>query len=387
MNKKNNSFLKVFITNLKNKINKFIKENKKIKKDLSLFNIKRSIIFGVLVIIFNFFNVILFKDSSIVVKSRDYFLFFNIITLIFIVYLSLNIENKKNDKDYLKLSKLLYVFFIIITLNSYFPYLLTLDVNKQFFYILALLILLFASGPLLNLKDILICLFFSNLFPAYLIISGSNDYSFIRVLLFISLFLIIFTQIIYYNFYNYFIKLNYFEKSKNKLIKQAQTDKLTSLLNRHGIEEKLKNLNKVNNIALIIIDIDFFKDYNDKFGHIKGDICLKKVAHTIKNSTKKETDFVARFGGEEFIVILNNVNKSNVINITKRILKNIENLKIDSANQKISCFVTASAGVSFKDKKDKFHYLKLIDEADKQLLKVKRSKRNKISFENKIINT
>ncbi|HHX33564.1 MAG TPA: hypothetical protein GX713_05020, partial [Mollicutes bacterium] len=67
MNKKNNSFLKVFITNLKNKINKFIKENKKIKKDLSLFNIKRSIIFGVLVIIFNFFNVILFKDSSIVV--------------------------------------------------------------------------------------------------------------------------------------------------------------------------------------------------------------------------------------------------------------------------------------------------------------------------------
>ncbi|HHX33312.1 MAG TPA: GGDEF domain-containing protein, partial [Mollicutes bacterium] len=362
-------------------------ENKKIKKDLSLFNIKRSIIFGVLVIIFNFFNVILFKDSSIVVKSRDYFLFFNIITLIFIVYLSLNIENKKNDKDYLKLSKLLYVFFIIITLNSYFPYLLTLDINKQFFYILALLILLFASGPLLNLKDILICLLFSNLFPAYLIISGSNDYSFIRVLLFISLFLIIFTQIIYYNFYNYFIKLNYFEKSKNKLIKQAQTDKLTSLLNRHGIEEKLKNLNKVNNIALIIIDIDFFKDYNDKFGHIEGDICLKKVAHTIKNSTKKETDFVARFGGEEFIVILNNVNKSNVINITKRILKNIENLKIDSANQKISCFVTASAGVSFKDKKDKFHYLKLIDEADKQLLKVKRSKRNKISFENKIINT
>ena len=384
MNKKNNSFLKLFITNLKNKINKFIKENKKIKKDLSLFNIKRSIIFGVLVIIFNFFNVILFKDSSIVVKSRDYFLFFNIITLIFIVYLSLNIEDKKNDKEYLKLSKLLYVFFIIITLNSYFPYLLTLDINKQFFYILALLILLFASGPLLNLKDILICLFFSNLFPAYLLLSGSNDLSFIRVLLFISLFLIIFTQIIYYNFYNYFIKLNYFEKSKNKLIKQAQTDKLTSLLNRHGIEEKLKNLNKVNNIALIIIDIDFFKDYNDKFGHIEGDICLKKVAHTIKNSTKKETDFVARFGGEEFIVILNNVNKSNVINITKRILKNIENLKIDSANQKISCFVTASAGVSFKAKKDKFHYMKLIDEADKQLLKVKKRKRNKISFENKI---
>ena len=158
MNKKNNSFLKVFITNLKNKINKFIKENKKIKKDLSLFNIKRSIIFGVLVIIFNFFNVILFKDSSIVVKSRDYFLFFNIITLIFIVYLSLNIENKKNDKNYLKLSKLLYLFFIIITLNSYFPYLLTLDVNKQFLY--PSFINTYLICPLLNLKDILICLLF-----------------------------------------------------------------------------------------------------------------------------------------------------------------------------------------------------------------------------------
>ena len=59
-------------------------------------------------------------------------------------------------------------------------------------------------------------------------------------------------------------------------------------------------------MALIMCDIDFFQAYNDTYGHLQGDECLKKVAAALKNSMKRQVDFVARYGGEEFVVVLSN---------------------------------------------------------------------------------
>lgn len=370
-------------TLLREKIKNNKNEKKELESEIFNYNLLRAILFGIFIIIFNFINVIIFKKTSIIVMNRDYFLFYNIITLIFIVYLSLNYKNSK--PSFFSLAKLLYVLFIIITLNSFFPYILSLQINGQFFYIISIFILLFSIGPLLDIKKILICLLFTNIFPIYLLVNKFNDFNYLKIIFSFSIFLIIFSQILYVTFYKYIKKMNLLKNKTIKFKQLAVTDELTGLLNRHGIETKLKKLKINNNIALIIIDIDFFKDFNDKYGHLKGDICLRKVAHAIKNSTKKQTDFVARYGGEEFIVIVNDLNKTKVINIAKRILKNIEDLKINAANKKASRFVTASAGIVINHDKNDFNYLKLLNEADKQLMRIKKNKRNSISFENRTI--
>lgn len=158
-------------------------------------------------------------------------------------------------------------------------------------------------------------------------------------------------------------------------------DELTSLPNRHSFDvytNKLFN-NKDNNrdIGFAIFYIDYFKKFNDTFGHQVGDIVLKKVSRCVSNYIKRINGFVSRWGGEEFIIIFNNLTKDEIINHCENIRKLIESLNINYNTQTLN--VTISIGCYFGNigeiSKEKF--LKL---SDLLLYKAKESGRNKMEI-------
>lgn len=156
-------------------------------------------------------------------------------------------------------------------------------------------------------------------------------------------------------------------------------DSLTGIYNRRYFDEILQHeylraKRYSLPLSLIMIDIDFFKSINDTFGHLVGDHVLKELAKIIKNSIR-QVDIVARFGGEEFAVILPNTRLEEAANIAERLRSIIENTEIRINCQKIR--VTISGGVSSL-KKDASSKDVLIDQADRALLKAKASGRNKI---------
>lgn len=165
------------------------------------------------------------------------------------------------------------------------------------------------------------------------------------------------------NSLSYLIYLN-MENNALKLV--SSIDKLTGAFTRKyfdlKIEEILKNLNKSDeSLSVLMLDIDNFKSVNDTYGHIKGDEVLSYVSKTIK-STVRNTDLVARFGGEEFVVLLTDSNINLGKHIGEKIRKNIENMKIEGINRP----VTVSIGIA--QYPDQSQYKEdLINKADQAL--------------------
>ncbi|WP_300458928.1 GGDEF domain-containing protein [Desulfobacula sp.] len=159
-------------------------------------------------------------------------------------------------------------------------------------------------------------------------------------------------------------------------------DGLTGLLNRLAIDELLaKSFRKAvegkNKLCLVMVDVDYFKKFNDTFGHQAGDNILKLIATTLKKLSRP-FDHVGRYGGEEFIIILNNTNLSNALVYAERIRREIEQLGRLLANRFPGLSLTVSAGVSeyqthIKTRDD------LIKTADTALYQAKETGRNKVA--------
>lgn len=172
--------------------------------------------------------------------------------------------------------------------------------------------------------------------------------------------------------------------ARKKLRHLAVTDSLTDLSNRRHFDEILQSeLNRLSRLhhplSLIMLDVDFFKNFNDIHGHVMGDACLKRVAYTIKESLHRVADFAARYGGEEFACILPNTELIGAVAIAEQIRVNIEGLKIPHGASQVSDYVTASLGVFTIS-----GYFKSLNEtvelADKQLYKAKENGRNRVCF-------
>ncbi|MBK3331586.1 diguanylate cyclase [Persephonella atlantica] len=164
-----------------------------------------------------------------------------------------------------------------------------------------------------------------------------------------------------------------------KLKKQSLVDQLTGLYNRRFLEEIIPKLSQQvirrnSNIGILMIDIDFFKQINDKYGHDVGDIVLKKVADVIRN-TVREADIVIRYGGEEFMVLLIDVQEGKSEEIAEKIRKRVENTVINTDG--ISLKKTVSIGVS-EFPKDSDRFWQCIKFSDVALYKAKESGRNMV---------
>lgn len=166
----------------------------------------------------------------------------------------------------------------------------------------------------------------------------------------------------------------------------AYIDSLTKIANRRyfdGFLEKEWSYCKRNQkeLSIILLDIDFFKQYNDTYGHQAGDLCLQKIARCLEDKLNRSHDLVARYGGEEFICILPNTNKFDAINIATKLKIAVQNLEIPHENSRISSIVTISLGVSTVIPKDKLEKTKLIKKAYNALYLAKENGRNRVEFE------
>ncbi len=176
----------------------------------------------------------------------------------------------------------------------------------------------------------------------------------------------------------YLIKSRDFEYT----YKLATTDGLTELYNHRFFQEQLKYKilqakKQNNNFSLIIIDIDFFKKFNDTYGHQAGDAVLKYTAKTIKSCVRNE-DFVCRYGGEEMTVILNNTNHEIAVNIAKKICSTIAGKKFELSPE-IEVNITISLGVATYPQNGEVSAA-LIEYADKCLYMAKENGRNQVGF-------
>ena len=166
-------------------------------------------------------------------------------------------------------------------------------------------------------------------------------------------------------------------KEKVKLLEEkSNLDALTKAFNRRALENYLEKLTQKEHIKrdlhLLMIDIDNFKQINDKYGHVAGDKILVFIAHTLKK-TLRDGDKVFRFGGEEFVVILNRIDTQNCIKIAERILQLISSNKLIYKNDTIQ--VTVSAGGTKFVPGDTPE--SILERADKALYEAKRSGKNK----------
>ncbi|ESA38993.1 response regulator receiver modulated diguanylate cyclase [Leptolyngbya sp. Heron Island J] len=129
----------------------------------------------------------------------------------------------------------------------------------------------------------------------------------------------------------------------------ATIDGLTSITNRRVFNERLEDewkrlCREQSQLGLILIDIDYFKAYNDTYGHLNGDKCLCQVAKIINDCARRPADLAARYGGEEFALILPNTELEGVIHVGKLIQEQLRNLAIPHVSSKVKSIVTVSIG-------------------------------------------
>ena len=175
-------------------------------------------------------------------------------------------------------------------------------------------------------------------------------------------------------------------KIKNDMLeKLSMYDGLTNIRNRRFFDETFeKTFSEIKrdkkSLAVLMIDIDFFKPYNDNYGHGQGDETLRKVAKALEKTIKRASDFVARYGGEEFVILLKDINKDGVEAVANNLLNAVRELKITHEFSKIENYVTVSIGVSFYNSSSDITKLELLLKADETLYNVKNSGRNNFAI-------
>lgn len=136
-------------------------------------------------------------------------------------------------------------------------------------------------------------------------------------------------------------------------------------------------------LSLIMLDLDFFKQYNDHYGHMQGDDCLKSLAQALNLAATRPRDIVARFGGEEFVLLLPETDENAALQVAEHCQRIIEKLQIPHAASAVGRFVTASMGVgTIKQPSAEMEPRHFIEAVDKLLYKAKKNGRNRIEFAN-----
>ncbi len=165
----------------------------------------------------------------------------------------------------------------------------------------------------------------------------------------------------------------------NAMIKEeSYKDPLTKLFNRSYLKDIIENNVGFKNINILMIDVDYFKNYNDNYGHVKGDSILISIAKCIKNSCNECNDKVIRYGGEEFLIISYSKDEDYIENLPYNIIKNINKLNVEHKYSPISDKITLSIGVSCGNINSYDDYNILINEADKALYMAKGEGRNTV---------
>ncbi|MDO0821932.1 diguanylate cyclase [Desulfosporosinus nitroreducens] len=174
-----------------------------------------------------------------------------------------------------------------------------------------------------------------------------------------------------------------FKQSQDLLKELAMKDRLTGLYN-HALlvelfeKELAKQQRNDGDIAFVMIDVDHFKRINDTYGHTSGNIVLKELANILKNSVRRG-DIVSRYGGEEFSLVLPEIDKQGTWQMCERIRKKIEGLSFNT-DGKESIHITVSMGIFHKSSKDNMTGSEIIQKSDEKLYQAKANGRNRVEM-------
>ena len=165
----------------------------------------------------------------------------------------------------------------------------------------------------------------------------------------------------------------------------ATRDGLTGIANRRSFDDSLqlewlRAQREGHPLSLIMMDVDFFKRYNDHYGHQQGDECLRQVASTTAGATFRPADLVARYGGEEFAVIMPNTNEVGAQAVAERICARIQELKLPHAHSDVADHVTVSIGTASMVPQSDRLCTELVSTADTALYAAKHSGRNRVAI-------
>ncbi len=179
------------------------------------------------------------------------------------------------------------------------------------------------------------------------------------------------------------------ESSNRQLHKLSMKDGLTGISNRRHFDEQLESdiqdaRDNQTPVSLILMDIDYFKLFNDSYGHQLGDECLKEVAGLLARSCFNPQDMAARYGGEEFVVLLPGTTEINAEKVANRFAESLKTAKIEHKDSKVNKYLTVSMGIATHDKGSSYKIKDLIENADRALYKAKENGRNQIELASEI---
>ncbi len=165
----------------------------------------------------------------------------------------------------------------------------------------------------------------------------------------------------------------------------ANFDSLTQIANRlkfdgHLTKQWKQMMREHSSLSILLCDIDYFKQYNDTYGHVMGDDCLKKVAWALNETLSRPTDLCARYGGEEFAAVLPQTGEAGAVRAAERMQAAIAHLKIPHASSSINPYITVSIGMASMVPQPQRSPAGLVDEADQFLYRAKQQGRNRIVY-------
>lgn len=177
----------------------------------------------------------------------------------------------------------------------------------------------------------------------------------------------------------------YLEETNRQLTELSNKDSLTGIANRRCFDTVLEReyarmKHSKSKLSIILFDIDCFKEYNDYYGHVMGDECLRKIGRILDDCLSQTIDLAARYGGEEIACILPDTDIDSAVEIAEKIRQEIVNLKTQHEKSTVSEFVTASFGVTTVHHWSENTLEEIVAKADKLMYKAKVLGRNRVEY-------
>lgn len=179
-------------------------------------------------------------------------------------------------------------------------------------------------------------------------------------------------------------------RQKNALLQQREefkklslTDALTGLYNRKALFDHFNQITSIDHCGILVIDIDYFKEYNDFYGHLAGDQLLKDFSILLKETIEDKQGIAARYGGDEFILFIHNCTQTELLSIGHRLLDKVRNAKLKHSQSKVSEFITLSIGASISKFTPNISIDSIIYPADLALYKAKNNGRDQLALHHK----
>jgi diguanylate cyclase (GGDEF)-like protein len=175
------------------------------------------------------------------------------------------------------------------------------------------------------------------------------------------------------------------EIQKNKLEQLSMSDVLTGIANRRALDIRLKHDIELSSrlktsVAILLMDIDCFKLYNDNYGHIAGDQCLKDISKIIYESLHRDSDFVARYGGEEFVCVLPNTDSKGAQEIAIHLIEKLKHEALPHNYSNVANYMTMSIGIAISQPNGILTPEAIIKQADTALYVAKEAGKNTYSL-------